>query len=331
MRNISEDVKNNDFAPVYLIYGDEPYLRENYRNQLIKALVSPGDNLNFASFSGDNIDPADVISLAVTLPFMAEKRVIHVKDSGFFKKSNDEIADYVADPSDSTVLIFDESDVEKKGKCYLAAVRKGYDAPANKFDEVLLKRWIRAGFKRQGKLVSDDAVEALIERVGDELTPLDMEIKKLSSYAFDRDAVTKDDVILMVARSPSFNIFAMMDAIADHRMEEAVGIYYEMAGDKKQSAYGVLNRIENHFRSMLIVCELKQKGLNPGQISNETGIKEWLVKKYLRQAGSYSFNSMVGVIDACVKAARDIRQGKTEDRLAAELVITNTAAGFRID
>ncbi|MBQ9443562.1 MAG: DNA polymerase III subunit delta [Lachnospiraceae bacterium] len=331
MRNISEDVKNNDFAPVYLIYGDEPYLRENYRNQLIKALVAPGDNLNFAYFSGDSTDPEEVISLAVTLPFMAEKRVIHVKDSGFFKKSTEEIAEYIDDPSGTTVIIFDEEDVDKRGKSYIAAHKNGYDAPAERFKDDLLRRWIRADFKRQGKGVDADAVEALIDRVGDEMTPLDMEIKKLASYAFDRETVTKDDVILMVPRSPSFNIFAMMDAIADNRLDEAIGIYYEMAGDKKQSAYSVLGRIESHFRSMLMVWDLNKKGLDINGIHDTTDIKDWLVKKYIRQGQKYSRSRMISVIDSCVKADREIKQGRIEDRLAVELIITNTAAGLRMD
>ena len=116
MSSVSEDIKNNTIRPVYLIYGDEAYLRDNYRNALIKALVAPGDNLNYNFFSGNRTDPDEVLSLADTLPFMAERRVIQVMDSGFFKKTDERIADYIANPSAETVLIFVESEVDKKTK-----------------------------------------------------------------------------------------------------------------------------------------------------------------------------------------------------------------------
>ena len=52
MRNVADDVKNRDFSPVYLIYGDEGYLRENYKNALIKALVAPGDRVKCCPLPG---------------------------------------------------------------------------------------------------------------------------------------------------------------------------------------------------------------------------------------------------------------------------------------
>ena len=84
---ISEDIKNRTFKPVYLIFGDEGYLRENYRRRLTEALVTPGDTLNWASYSGAGVSAKEVVSLASTMPFMAEKRVILVRDSGWFKTS----------------------------------------------------------------------------------------------------------------------------------------------------------------------------------------------------------------------------------------------------
>lgn len=331
MRSISDDIKNMNFAPVYLLYGDEPYLRENYRNSLIKALVSPGDNLNYAAFTGDGTDPDEIVSLASTLPFMADKRVIYVKDSGFFKKSQDVIAEYIAAPSEDTVLIFDEETVDKRSKGYVAAKNGGYDIDCKGLSEERLKQWIAVAFKRQDKRITDDTADALRERVGDDMTTLDMEIKKLAAYAGDRSVVTKEDVLLMVPRSPAFNIFGMVDAIAAFQPEKAVGFYYDMASDRKQNAFSVLGRMEAHFRDMLIVEDLDSRGESSRDIAQTMGIQEWRVRKYMQQMRKYSRPRMISVIDSCVRADREIKQGLVDERTAMEMLIVGASSGLKLD
>ena len=84
---IDEDIRQNSFHRAYLLYGEEAYLRNQKRDALLAALVPAGDVMNFARFEGKGIDEHEIISLAETLPFLAERRVILVEDSGFFKCS----------------------------------------------------------------------------------------------------------------------------------------------------------------------------------------------------------------------------------------------------
>ena len=85
MKTIDEHIKTGQFKNAYLLYGDEDYLKKQYRDKLIKALLSEGDTMNFAKFEGKDISVGEVIDLAETLPFFADRRVILISDSGFFK------------------------------------------------------------------------------------------------------------------------------------------------------------------------------------------------------------------------------------------------------
>ena len=89
MKTLQEHIKNHSFAPVYLLTGSEAYLRNQYKNRLRDAMISSDDTMNYTAFEGKNIDPAEVISLAETLPFFAERRVILIENSGWFKSAND--------------------------------------------------------------------------------------------------------------------------------------------------------------------------------------------------------------------------------------------------
>ena len=325
MRDIRKDVKLRDFAPVYLIFGEEAYIRKNYRNQLVKALTAPGDSLNYSVFSGSETDPSEVVSLAMTMPFMAEKRVILVKDSNFFKKTADDIADYLENPSPDTVLIFDESAVDKKTRTYKAAKKAGFDTEALSLKGKKLEEWIAANFKRNGKLIREETVKLLVDRVGGDLSVLDSEIKKLSAYASDRDSVTSDDVLLMVPRSPSYNVYQMIEAIGNKKVNLAVGIYYDMMVEK-QNAYGVFSLLCSHFRRMLTVSDMKEQGADLQEISAALGLADWQVNKYLTQSRRFTRQKMIKAIDECVRAPREIFQGKILENAAMELLIIGIAS-----
>ncbi|MBQ7583726.1 MAG: DNA polymerase III subunit delta [Lachnospiraceae bacterium] len=325
MRDVRTDVKNKNFAPVYLIFGEEAYIRKNYRNQLTSALVAPGDSLNYTAFSGNDIDAGEVVSLAMTMPFMAEKRVICVKDSGFFKKSAEDIADYLENPSPDTVLIFDESAVDKKTRTYKAAKKAGFDVEAQSLKGKKLQDWVAANFKRNGKLVKEETVKLLIDRVSGDLSTLDAEISKLSSYAGDRESVSSEDVMLLVPRSPSYNVYQMIEAIGNKKVNLAVGIYYDMMVEK-QNAYGVFSLIASHFRRMLVVSDMGARGAGLQEIMDELGLADWQVNKYITQARKFTRAKMVRAIEECVRAPREIFQGKIQEEAAMELLIIGVAS-----
>lgn len=85
MQRINEDIKSGQFRQIYLLYGEESYLRKQYRDRLKDAMTEDGDTMNYSYFEGKDISVGAVIDLAETLPFFADRRVIVVENSGLFK------------------------------------------------------------------------------------------------------------------------------------------------------------------------------------------------------------------------------------------------------
>mgnify|MGYP003099490958 CR=1 FL=1 len=115
MKTIDEDIRSGNLKQIYLLYGTEDYLKRQYRDKLKNALTAAGEDsgmggmlsggdgdMNFNRFEGKDINPKQVIDLAETLPFFAERRVILIENSGFFKSACDELAEYLAQPAAST-------------------------------------------------------------------------------------------------------------------------------------------------------------------------------------------------------------------------------------
>ena len=95
MKNIQADIKSGNFKQVYLLYGEEAYLKQQYKQNLVKALNPDGDTMNFNHYEGKGIDVKQLIDLCETMPFFAERRVILLEDTGFFKNKCEELADYM--------------------------------------------------------------------------------------------------------------------------------------------------------------------------------------------------------------------------------------------
>ena len=318
---IVEDIKAKKFKPVYLIFGDEGYIREFNRKRLIKALVREGDSLNYAVFSGKEADIGEIVSLARTLPFMAEKRVVFVKNSGFFKNICEELTDYLSDPGEDTVLIFDEANVDRRGRNYKAVEKLGGAFEAKEMKEPELRNWIKKYFSKFGKNISDPTAELLISRAGKDMEQLSSEIKKLIDYVGDRTEIEDGDVKAIGIRIPADVVFQMIDAMVSKRQKEAVGLYYELLNSERQSPFGILSLIERHFRILLIVKEMTEKKYSQEDIAKAASVRPFTIRNYRNQASGYSRQTMKAILDECLEAETEAKSGRIKDSLAVELMI----------
>ena len=129
MKTLNEHLKTKTFKNVYLLYGDEAYLRNQYRDKLKKAMINEGDTMNFSCFEGKGIDEKELTAMADTVPFFSDYRLIIVENSGFFKTSGHEaLAEYMKHIPETTCIVFVESEVDKRSKLFKAVSSTGYAA-----------------------------------------------------------------------------------------------------------------------------------------------------------------------------------------------------------
>ena len=179
MRQIAEDIKQNHFKQMYLLYGEERYLRRQYKEKLRAALCTDGDTMNTHFYEGKDIPVGEVIDLAETLPFLEERRVIFITDSGLFKSGGEKLAEYLNEPNESTFFVFAESEVDKRSKLYKTVQSKGYAAEFGVQDETTLKRWIAGTLAKDGKKITENTVQLIISKTGTDMDNIQMELEKL--------------------------------------------------------------------------------------------------------------------------------------------------------
>ena len=326
MKRIAQDIKNGQFSNIYLLYGEEAYLRRQYRDNLKKALVAEDDTLNCTSYSGKDINVNEIVDIAGTMPFFAERRVIIIENSGWLKSGEDRMVDLIKNLPDTTYIVFVESEVDKRSKLYKAVTAKGYAALCEMQDETMLKKWIMGLLKKENKRITPDALNLLLDKTGTNMENIRREVEKLVCYRYFDEGITVEDVEALCIVQVQNKIFDMVEAVAQKRQKVALDWYYDLLA-LKEAPMRILALISRQFHMLLQVKEMRQKGYPETDIAKQTGLNAYyLKKKYIPQAAQFQISQLETALRKCVEAEEDVKTGRMQDILSVELIIVGLSS-----
>lgn len=320
MKQITEDIKQNRFKQVYLLYGEERYLRRQYKEKLRAALCADGDTMNTHFYEGKDVPVGEIIDLAETLPFLAERRVIFITGSGLFKSGGEKMAEYLAAPNETTFFVFTESEVDKRSKLFKTVQSRGYAAEFSVQDENTLKRWIAGTLARDGKKITESTVQLIISKTGTDMDNIQMELEKLVCFCMDRDVITDEDVNAVCTTRVSNHIFDMINAVADKKQKEALELYYDLLA-LKEPPMRILFLIARQCNMLLQAKELKSRGHDNRSIGAKIGVPPFVVQKYLNQAARFKTSALRNAVQKCVEAEEAVKSGRMNDMMSVEILI----------
>lgn len=310
---------------VYLLYGTEDYLKRQYRDKLKHALVEPDDTMNFSAYEGKDINPKELIDLSETLPFFKEKRMILVENSGFFKNSCDDLAEYMSQVPESTCFVFVEEEVDKRSKLFKAATRAGSAVEFETPKEDMLIRWILGRIQREGKKITQSVMQLFLSKTGSDMENIDKELEKLICYTLDKTEISAADVEAICTGQTENKIFEMIDAISAKNQKKALDLYYDLLA-LKEAPMRILFLIARQFQNLLLIKSMSAKGYPAVSIAKTAGMPSFAVQKNLRQAGAFKINQLKEAIEDCGQAEEDVKTGRMADQLAVELLIVKYSA-----
>lgn len=320
MQTLNQDIKDHTFKPVYLLFGKEAFLRNSYKKRLQEAIVGD-DTMNLSRFEGKGTDADELIRLADTMPFFAERRLILVEDSGFFKNASEALVQYLPSMPGTTCLVFVESEVDKRSKLYKKVKSLGYAAEMGRQDAAQLGRWAGGILSKEGKKITGHTMELFLSMAGDDMENIRMELEKLISYTWGREVITDEDVEAVCTVRVSNRIFEMVSAIVSQQTRRAMELYEDLL-TLKEPPMRILFLIARQFNQLLQVKELTEKGLERKTIASRLKLQPFVVGKVIPQARQFSRDQILSYVNLCVEAEEAVKTGRLSDRLAVELLIT---------
>lgn len=319
MKVISDDIKKGEFKSVYLLYGEEEYLKKQYRDRL-KNAIAGDDTMNYSYYDSDNASVKDIIDVCETLPFFAQKRLVIMENTGFLKSSNDELADYIKHIPDYLVIVMVEKDVDKRNKVYKAVDSVGYVCEMKPQTTATLEKWIAGLLAKDNLKISREACDLILDKTGAGMDYIKQEIEKLVSYCQGRDVVTVEDVEKVCTTQTTSHIFDMISAIANKKQQQALDLYYDLL-ELKEPPMRILYLIVRQFNGILQVKDLMSRGISGKEISSKIGAAPFVASKYQAQAKYFEMNTLLDALNECAKTEEAVKQGRLNDRLGVELII----------
>lgn len=323
MKSVLEDIKNQEYKQAYLFFGEEGYLKKQYRDKLIQAWNPDGDTMNYSRFEGKGIDVKEVISLGETMPFFAERRIILMENTGFFKNQCPELTEYLNSLPDYLYLLFVEEEVDKRSKMFKTVKQIGRVVDFSVQDENTdaLGAW---NPETRGKTDHPEGYgtfsvenrygyEQHRERTGKAVMLYD---GLFGDHREDIDAVCTTQI--------NNRIFAMVQAVAEQNQKKALDLYYDLLA-LKEPPMRILFLLARQFNLLLQVKELQRLGCDQKTIASRTGLQSFVVRNYTGCTGRYTTAQLRQAVEDFTQTEEDVKTGRLSDVLSVELLIVKYA------
>ena len=240
----SREVKNlKSSLPLnlYLLYGEEDYLRESYYSLLLSICIPEGESsFSYKRFEGPELNISALSDALDQMPFITDKTFVHIKDVDINHiKESDNLISVLKNIPDYCVVCFEQNSqysldgrtklvkyLKERGKALYFTHQDSYD----------LKRWVSKRFSALNKTISSDAADRLIFVSGDLMNRLIPEIEKIAAYSTGSEVTVED--VNAVEGKPAVDSDKLLKmgtftalAIAIHNFPEGIATFMSALQD----------------------------------------------------------------------------------------------------
>lgn len=258
-----------EIAPLWLVFGDAgPLVEEAVRRITEAALTRVGlPAFNHNVYRGGEPDAVGALATARTLPMMAERRLVVLKDlEGASDEVLQAVVDYAAEPSPSTILVLTGEGfpkVRKGGKNWSArvqnAVKKQGHVVKLSQSAVPTVRFVQDEATRLGKRIARGEAEVLVELVGDDLSRLRRELEKVALFVGDREEIGEEDLRQACSLLASSVVWDLTAGIASGDADLALAALYRQL-EEGEDPRKLLGMVVWQMRQILQAAELIRAG-----------------------------------------------------------------------
>ena len=319
-KEFSQLLKAGNVKGAYLFEGVEENIKAATLQALRKAILPEGlEELNETLMDAPQTDA--IIAACETLPFMADKRLIIVREHPALTgraDADERLIAYIPQVPESAVVVFlcrGKADARKK--LYTAIKKANGIVSFAPLTDAELNAWIVKTFSGLGKSITPQTASVLSFTVGNDTALLRLEIEKLAALAGDRDTITEADVQSVATRSVECTVFEMVDAVVAGQQGKAFGLLRDML-TTGSDRLGILAMLLRQFRLMQHIKIMQFEKVSPNDIKQKLGIAPFAAERCMRQASGYTGGQVKKAVQICLNAEYKVKSGSWNQEGALE-------------
>lgn len=341
-QELLKNIKERSFSPMYFIFGEDVYLRQQYVLKLCDSIVSELPEMNFPKIDGKNASLQQISDEIYQFPLMSDKRCVLITDldiASLDKESMDTFLDICADVPETTVvvLVFNTIEIDSKKGTWASVIRK-----LSKFGSVIeckyktdaeLMKYINSWASKSGVVIERSVAKHLIETVGRDLKKLQVEVDKLCSYK--KDYISKEDIDKLSAKTAEATQYMLPKAVLGLNVASSLNVLADLF-DMRYKAIDINNALINEFVDIYRVKTALDCGKNPRDIAKDFGYAQnrlFVLDNAAKHARKYSFKTITDCFEILENTDERLKSGEKNERLLLEktiILLIETMRGYNI-
>jgi DNA polymerase-3 subunit delta len=324
-KKLFEGLSRRKFHRLYLLYGDEEFMKKEFLSGLIRAVL-PGENrvFNLDIFYGDEFDRDAFDDRMNSFPLFADNRMVIVKKFDALSVANkDHLIETTGRIPDSLTLVV-ESSASKPDNARLKKLKTIADSKglSFRFQELSEKETIdrvRSRIEKEGCRIDEDALALLVESVGTGLMDLSNEVEKILMTVAKGETIDKEKVEAVVGKYRVESVFAFLDSMKAESLGRTVKSISRLidAGEEPVFLMAML------IRRVLLLMQMKALSQERREGSRGTGRPETEINPYIfriveRQAGFFEYEELDLLLENLIWADALLKSSKIEPRIVLE-------------
>lgn len=296
---------------IIFLYGQDTYRAQQKLNEIIEHYKKIHKNaFSLRNFEGGNLNFQDFRNEVETISMFREKKLVVLKDvfpnqdfqEEFLKRGERFVS------SDNIILIYEKKELDKNAPFFRFLKKKATVQEFQPLGRLGLQNWVKREFKKYQAKLAPEALELLVNYVGDGLWQMEGEIKKLVNYK-NGQTVKKEDVELLVRPKIETDIFKTIDAIVEKRKGRALTLIHQHL-EKGDAPLYLLAMINFQLRNLLMVKSGAKLNIHP-----------YVVRKTIQQARAFSLEKLKKIYQKIFQVDYQIKKGRIEPETGLDMLI----------
>ncbi len=311
---------------IIFLYGQDTYRSRQKLNEIVehyKKVHQSGLNLKY--FDGQKLSYRDFEDEFRQAPMFQEKKLVILKNifsnqefkNSFLKNSKKFIN------SNDLILFYEKGEISSNDPLFKFLEKNAKTQSFKLLEGQRLRNWAKRELEKHQTKIEPQALEKLLNFVGNNLWTLSNEIKKLITFK-NKGKIEIKDIDLLIRPKIETDIFKTIDALASKNKKQALSLIHKHL-EKGESPLYLLSMINFQFRNILIIKSESTNDIRMLRINNlskELRMHPYIIKKTMWQARKFTFEELKKIYHKLFMIDYKIKTGKIDPQTALDLFIS---------
>lgn len=312
---LDQDLKQENFGRLYVLYGEEVYLRERYLFSLKnKVVAESAAAFNLQEFDGREFTVAEFEEAMDCLPMMAERTLLVITDWNVYKLAEDKREAFMVAvgeiPSYCTVVLYyDIVEFKRDTRTKIDGIMGEYGLFVNfeRQDQGNLVKWVQQGFKNMGREIAAREANELIFYCGDYMTKLASEMEKIGAYA-EQTQIKLEDIHAVATPHLDAVVFEMTNALGEKNYDMSLGVLAKLY-QMQEHPLKILKVVSRQIRQVYGAKLALEQRKSDDYIISMWKMHPYVGKKIVQSARTVSLDWCRKACISCAKVDKAMKSG----------------------